>query len=143
MKQCPRCRAIVRDHTECPFCHQTLTYEDPVLQDKPHTPINRYTVLYWIKALWFSLACLVVCAVRFLTLPKATPDFLVIGRESPLILIGASLLASFLAAVFTCDPLGWSETHHFSEHYYKFRCCTVMYISGTIAVALSFLLFLP
>ena len=142
MKQCPRCHAVVRDDYECPFCHETLTYEPPVMQDKPHTPLNRYTVLYWAKALWFPLVALLVCTVRLLTLPGTKDGFLKFDDGSRMILIGFTLLACFLAAIFSGDPFGWTETHHFSEHYYKFRCDTIMFVSGTAAIALSFLLFL-
>ena len=140
MKQCPRCRAIVRDDTECPFCHETLTYENPVMQDKPHMPWNRYTVLFWLKTVWFPLVCLAVCAVRLLTLPDTSPSFLEFDRTGPLAFIALSLLLCFLAAFVSKDPLDWLKTHHYSEHYYKFRTSFTMYLTGAIAVGLSFLL---
>ena len=140
MKQCPRCHAVVRDDTECPFCHETLTYENPVMQDKPHMPWNRYTVLYWVKSLWFPLACLIVCTVRLLTLPPTTLGFLEIGKDGPLAFIALSLLLCFLAAFVSKDPLDWLKIHHFSESYYKFRCTTTMCVTGAVAVGLSFLL---
>jgi hypothetical protein len=142
MKQCPRCRAVVRDDTECPFCHETLTYENPVMQDKPHTPWNRYAVLYWIKAIWFPVVCLAVCAVRLLTLPDTAPRFSELGLDGPLTFIGLLLLFCFLAAIFANDPFGWSQAHHLSQRYYKFRCATLMYATGTVAIICAFGLFL-
>ena len=140
MKQCPRCHAVVRDDYECPFCHETLTYENPVMQDKPHMPWNRYTVLYWVKSLWFPLACLIVCAVRLLTLPPTAPGFLEIGKEWPLIAIGGCLVFSFAAAIFANDP--FHDRDAFYERWHQYRFALGTYVLGTSAIALSFLLFL-
>ncbi len=140
MKQCPRCRAVVRDDTECPFCHETLTYEDPVMQDKPHAPRNRYAVLYCLKAFWFPLVCLAVCAVRLLTLPDTAPGFGEIGKSWPLLAIGTSLLFSFLSAFFANDPFRESDAFH--ERWHSDRFTLGMYGLGVSAVVLSVILFL-
>ena len=109
MKQCPRCRAVVRDDTECPFCHETLTYENPVMQDKPHTPWNRYTVLFWLKAVWFPLVCLVACIVRLLTLPETAPRFSELGFGGPLPFIGL-FFAFLLSRCHFCKRSLWLVT---------------------------------
>jgi hypothetical protein len=140
MKQCPRCRAVVRDDTECPFCHETLTYENPVMQDKPHMPWNRYTVLFWLKTVWFPLVCLAVCAVRLLTLPPASPGFLEVERSWPLLAVCATLLFSFLSALFANNPS--CEHDAFYERWYQYRFSLATYLLGTSAVVLSFILFL-
>jgi hypothetical protein len=139
MKQCPRCQAVVRDDTECPFCHERLTYEDPVMQDKPHTPWNRYSALYWLKAIWFPLLCSVICAVRLLTLPPTAPGFLEIGNTWPLLAIGGTLFFAFLSTLLANDP--FCENDAFHEKWYQYRFSLGTYLLGSSAVVLSFLLF--
>lgn len=140
MKQCPRCHAVVRDNYECPFCHQTLTYDDPVMQDKPHSPWNRYTVLYWLRALWFPFVCLIVCSIRLLTLPPPSASFLQFGKEFPLIIIGFTWLLSLVSALLANDP--FCENDAFRERWHRYRFSLGMYLLGISAVALSVILFL-
>ena len=141
MKQCPRCRAVVRDDYECPFCHETLTYEDPVMEDKPHMPWNRYTVLFWLKVFWFPLLCLAVSTVRLLTLPETAPGFLEIGKDGPIAVILSCLLFSFVTAFLAHAPIRWPQRPYRSEEYQKFRCAIICYLCGCLAVLFSFVLF--
>ena len=108
------------------------------MEDKPHMPWNRYTVLFWLKAVWFPLVCLVACIVRLLTLPETAPRFSELDFGGPLPFIGLFLLFCFLAAIFANDPFGWTQAHHLSQRFYKFRCATLMYATGIVAVICAF-----
>jgi hypothetical protein len=141
MKQCPRCRAVVRDDTECPFCFETLTYEDPVMEDRERIPFNRYTVLYYLKTVWFALLTLLICAVRLLTRPRPQAGFFTVSEVAPLCCIGLLWLASLLFALFRNHPPTRSF-RVFTQEYYNLSMGLSSYLCGCLAVVFSFVLFL-
>lgn len=141
MKQCPRCHAVVRDDYECPFCYETLTYEMPVMQDKEYIPFNRYTVLSYLKTVWFPLVSLIICVVRILTLPRPEGSFFTVSRLAPISSIFAIWLLSLVAALLSRNPRGW-HSRYFTEEQLQMSCGITSYFCGTLAPLLAFVLFL-
>lgn len=64
MKQCPRCRSIVNEKSECPVCYTTITYEDEIAAASEKIAWNRYTIIYFIKQMWISVLCCIVGVVK-------------------------------------------------------------------------------
>ncbi|MBQ7339036.1 MAG: hypothetical protein IJW40_11375 [Clostridia bacterium] len=141
MKKCPRCRAVVRDDYECPFCFETLTYESPVMEDKEYVPFNRYTFVHYLKQLWFPFLSLIICIVRLLTLPRPETGFFTASRIAPLSLVGLVWLASLLSALFRDKPPTYGF-RIFTEEYYNLSMGITCYLCGCLAIILSFVIFL-
>ena len=64
MKQCPRCKSIVDEKSECPICSTTITYEDEIASVTEKYEWNRYVIVYFIKQIWISVLCCIVGVVK-------------------------------------------------------------------------------
>ena len=125
VKQCPRCSMTVDDDTECPFCHETLTFEPSVPADKEHIVYNKYYWIYKLKTMWFSLACLIFCAVRLLTAEQYWyPNMLLCW----LVCFGVSLAQR---------PLTRALQYYLQEDRAAFTTEITKYIFGALAIFIS------
>ena len=131
VKVCPTCKMTVKDEGECRFCHTSITYEPDVYSDREHYIFNKYLLLYLLKRHWFSLLCLITVLLRLIyTKPAFNADFFLI-----LFFICGSVVTSFLQEKIILR-IQWK----YSERYATLIVTSGKYLSGTIGVLFSFIM---
>ncbi len=125
MKKCNVCECIVDEKSECPICGNTLTYEEPCMEDKEKFVFNKYYLLYLTKNTWFALLCTVIGIVIAIT---AKPEF-----DVTVCLAIAMLIASFLFGIFNRSytrAIQWK----YSEKWAKNRAVWAQFTTGVLAI---------
>lgn len=125
MKKCNVCGCIVDEISECPICGNTITYEEPCMEDKEKFVFNKYYLVYLLKNTWFASICTVIGSViAIITKPEL---------DTTLILAIALLIASFLFGVFNrryAQAIQWK----YSESWAKKRAHWSQFTAGILAL---------
>lgn len=125
MKQCPLCKSIVTDESECPICGNTITYEPPVMADKELVVWNKYSFMYYLKNMWFSvLSCIIGLVVCIATKPDMSYLFFA-GVLCALVSLFISVFHRYLVKYMI-----WK----YSGVYVPYKLGSLKYITGGIAI---------
>lgn len=125
MKKCKICQSTVNAETECPICHNTLTYE-PMCQDTEERYVwNKYYLIYLLKHIWFSLFCCIFGIVNLAINKFVLSELLITAIICALISLVASIFQGNLEKAIT-----WK----YSEAYAPFKISIWKYLFGAISV---------
>ena len=131
MKKCPNCKMIVDADNECPFCYNTITYEEEVPSDKEKYVFNKYFVWYLIKQSWFSMLCLIIVVIRLFCIRNTLDSFVLF----PIVCLCVSLIGSLFGRKIT-KYMQWK----YAEGYSEFRTVSIKYITGVLSILFSFVM---
>ncbi len=96
MKKCPTCRMTVDNENECPFCRTSLIYEPFCDAEKEQIVWNKYYLKYMAKAIWFSVICCIVGAIK-----------MIIERPPMSELLIAAIVFALISLWISCFQRSW------------------------------------
>ena len=137
MKQCPRCKSIVDEKSECPICYTTITYEDEIASAKEKFEWNRYVIIYFVKQMWISVLCCIVGVVKICFNIIQRNDFTVDILLTGILLALASLgIALFQRRMALFRWSRWKYTKEYAEQ----RLILYKYLFAILAIFLFIIL---
>ena len=137
MKQCPRCKAIINEKSECPICHTTITYEDEIASATEKYDWNRYVIVYFIKQMWISVLCCMIGVVKIFVSSIQWNEIVLDIRVSAILLALASLgIALFQRKLVLSRWSRWKYTKEYAEQ----RLIVYKYLFAILSIILFLIL---
>ncbi len=127
MKECPVCKSVVDEESECPICGNTITYTPFSPEPWEHIPLNRYSLLYTLKNIWFSLLCCLFGGIKTLITRPQMSELLVTAAVFALF----SLVVALTQRKFA-KAIRWKYTERYAIH----RVALWKYLFGAVSVVL-------
>ena len=137
MKQCPRCKAIINEKSECPICHTTITYEDEITLAKEKFVCNRYVVIYFVKQMWISVLCCIIGVVKVCFSSVEWNEIVFDLRVSAILLALASLGIALFQRKLALSR--WSR-YKYTKEYAEQRLIVYKYLFAVLAIFLFIIL---